>query len=95
MLFKVVDDWKQYLPPEDEVRLNEIIKNVSKHRNAYRASKDIKVAQLWCAILEMRKENQAMYRKMKRLQMVIDGFADVIRNIDADDKKLLDSLEKF
>jgi hypothetical protein len=95
MLFKVVDDWKQYLPPEDEVRLNEIIRNVSKHRNAYRASKDIKIAQLWCAMLELRKENQAMYKKMKKIQFVIDGFSEVLKKADAEDKAILESLEKF
>ena len=92
MLFKVVDDWKQYLPPEDEVRLNEIIRNVSKHRNAYRASKDIKIAQLWCAVLELRKENQAMYKKMKKIQFVIDGFSEVLQKANAEDKAILESL---
>ena len=95
MLFKVIDDWKQNLPPEDEVRLNDIIKNVSKYRSAFRTSKDVKSAQLWCAVLELRKENQAMYRKMKRLQTIVDGFADVVKKADAEDKSILESLEKF
>jgi ribonuclease HI len=95
MLFKVVDDWKQNLPPEDEARLNDIIRNVSKHRSAFRTSKDVKVAQLWCAVLELRKENQAMYKKMKRLQTIVDGFADVVKKADAEDRSVLESLEKF
>ena len=60
MLFKVVDDWKQNLHPEDEVRLNEILRNVTKHRSAFRVSKDVKTAQLWCAVLELDKKTQSM-----------------------------------
>jgi len=95
MLFKIVDDWKQNLPAEDEVRLNEIIRKVSKHRTAYRSSKDIKIAQLWCAILEMDKKTRDMSSDMRKLKTIIDGFATVIRQAESQDDQLIRSLEKF
>ncbi len=95
MLFKVADDWKQNLPPEDEVRMNNIIKRVAKHRNAFRASKDVKVAQLWCALLEMEKNQENTSKDMRKLRMIIEGFADVIKRVESEDKKLIESLEKF
>ena len=29
MLFKIVDDWKQMLPPEDETRMNTMLRNIA------------------------------------------------------------------
>jgi hypothetical protein len=105
MLFKVVDDWKQNLHPDDELRLNEILRKVNQHRAAYRTSKDVKSAQLWCAILELDKKTQTMNYNMEKMEMIITGFADVIRRAegkdhchchhDTRDTKLIESLEKF
>ncbi|MFA4819528.1 MAG: hypothetical protein WC613_01055 [Candidatus Aenigmatarchaeota archaeon] len=95
MLFRVVDDWKQFLPPEDETRLNSLLKAVAKHRNAYRASKDIKIAQLWCAFLEARKENAVLYRRLRRLEYIFEGIAERVRKEDVLEREILDSLEKF
>ena len=94
MLFKIVDDWKQFLPPEDETRLNNILKGVAKHRNAYRASKDVKIAQLWCAFLEMQKQNQILYKKIKRMEFVFEGIAERMKT-QADEKEILEALDKF
>ena len=85
MLFKVVDDWKQNLHTDDEVRLNEILRNVVRHRAAYRTAKDVKNAQLWCALLELDKKTQDMNYNMEKLQMIIEGFADVIRRAEGGD----------
>ena len=95
MLFRVVDDWKQFLPPEDETRLNSLLKAVAKHRNAYRASKDIKIAQLWCAFLESRKENAVLYRRLRRLEYIFEGIAERVRKEDVLEREILESLEKF
>lgn len=95
MLFKIVDDWKQMLPPEDEERLNGMLKSIAKHRSAYRTSKDVKVAQLWCALLEMRKENALLHKRLKRMEYIFDGIAERIRREGLEDKELLESLDKF
>ena len=95
MLFRIVDDWKQFLPPEDERRLNDMLKSVAKHRTAYRASKDIKVAQLWCALLEMQKQNQLLHRRLKRMEYIFDGIAERIRQEQLEEKEVLEALDKF
>lgn len=94
MLFKIVDDWKQMLPPEDEARMNTLIRDVAKHRPAYRSSKDVKTAQLWCALLEMRKENQVLLKKVKRLEYIFEGLAERMKS-EGDEKRIIESLEKF
>lgn len=95
MLFKIVDDWKQFLPPEDERRLNDILKSIAKHRSAYRASKDIKVAQLWCAFLELQKQNQVLHSRLKRMEYIFDGIAERIRKDGMEEKEIMEALEKF
>ena len=95
MLFKVSDDWKQLLPPEDEARLNDILKRTGKYRSAYRNAQDVKTAQIWMALLEVRKENQALLSRLKRMEFIFDGIRDRIKQQDLAERELLDSLEKF
>lgn len=95
MLFRIADDWKQMLPPEDETRLNNILKGIARHRSAYRMSKDVKVAQLWCALLEMKKENALLYKRLKKMEYIFEGIAERIRRENVEEKEILDSLDKF
>jgi hypothetical protein len=95
MLFNVSDDWKQLLSPEDEARLNEILKRVSKYRGAYKNAHDVKNAQLWAAVLELRKENQALLNRLKKTEFILDGMRERVRQQDAAERELLESLEKF
>jgi len=95
MLFKTSEDWKQHLAPDDEARLNDILKRVQKHRSAYRLSGDVKTAQIWSALLEMRKENQALLRKIQKMEYIFDGMIERIKKQQQEDRDLIDSLEKF
>ncbi len=95
MLFKVSDDWKQLLSPEDEARLNEILKRIAKHRGAYRNSADVKNAQLWAAILELRKENQALLNRIKKTEFIMDGMRERIKKQESEELELIRSLENF
>ena len=95
MLFKVEKNWKEYMSPEDEERLNDILKKVQKHRGAYSNADDIKMGQLWCAILELRKENAALLRKLQRTEYILGGMVDRIKKQMEDDREVIESLEKF
>ena len=95
MLFRIADDWKQLMTPEDESRLNSILKSVQKHRSAYRVSKDVKSAQLWCAVLELHKQNQVLYKKVKRMEFVFEGIADRMKKEYMEEKDILEALDKF
>ena len=95
MLFKVDKNWKEYLSPEDEERLNDILKKVQKYRGAYANADDIKLAQLWCAILELRKENAALLRKLQKMDYIFGGMVERIKKQLCEDKDIIDSLEKF
>ena len=95
MLFNSTSDWKQFLSVDDEKRLNELIEKASKYRGAYKNSPDVKTAQLWCTVLELKKENIILQKKIDKLLYVLDGMFDRIREQEHGDRKLIESLEKF
>ena len=95
MLFKVSDDWKQLLPPEDEAKLNDILKRTAKYRTAYRSAHDVKTAQIWTAMLEVRKENQALLNRLKKMEDVFNAVKDRIKKQEDTEKELIESLENF
>lgn len=95
MLFKVSDDWKQLLPPEDEARLNELLKRVSKYRSAYKSAQDVKTAQLWAALLEVSRENRMLLEKLKKVESFFDHLKEGVKRQDESQQELVESLEKF
>lgn len=50
-----VKDWRANLSEEDAALLNELVQATQKHKAAYSESEDPAVAQLWTALLELRK----------------------------------------
>jgi hypothetical protein len=95
MLFKVSDDWKQLLSAEDEAKMNEFLKKISKYRPAYRNAHDIKNAQLWTALLELQKENQALLNRIKKMEFIFEGIRERMKQQESAEKELLESLENF
>lgn len=89
------DDWKQLLSPEDEARLNELLKRTVKYRTAYRSAHDVKTAQLWAAMLELKKENQTLFNRLKKMEEIFDGMKERIKKQEESEKELIESLEKF
>ncbi len=95
MFFNAKKDWKQYMSTEDEERLNEILRKTAKHRGSYRNADDVKIAQLWCTILELRKENLILQSKMKRIDDVFDAMFEKVKKQDAEREALAKSLDRF
>ncbi|MBI4163173.1 MAG: hypothetical protein HY513_05815 [Candidatus Aenigmarchaeota archaeon] len=99
MMFKVHDDWKRSLSAEDEARLNAILRRVAKHRPAYRGAHDVRIAQLWAAMLEIDKEKSSGYmdleKRVRRIEIIFEAIADKLREEEMKNKMLKESLEKF
>jgi len=95
MLFNGTKDWKQYLSLEDEERMNELLRKISKYRGAYKNASDIKIAQLWCALLETRKENKVLLKKIQRTERFFSAMFEIQRKNEEEERELLASLEKF
>lgn len=95
MLFRTADDWKQLLSLDDEEKLNEILRKVSKHRGAYKFSDEVKVSQLWCAILELKKENVLLQKRLNSVEDVFDVVFEKQRKREQEARDLVRSLERF
>ncbi|MBI5060794.1 MAG: hypothetical protein HZB67_00605 [Candidatus Aenigmarchaeota archaeon] len=95
MLFKTSKNWKELLSPEDEERLNDILKRVQKYRGAYSNADDVKMSQLWCAILELRKDNAALLKKIQKTEYIIGGMVERVKKQMEEEREIIESLEKF
>ena len=95
MLFNVARDWKQYLTVDDEKNLNDLLSKVSKHRGAYKNAEEVKIAQLWCSLLEMRKENTDLRKKVEHLEAVIDAMHNTRKKQLSETEDIIKSIEKF
>jgi hypothetical protein len=95
MLFRTANDWKQLLSLDDEERLNEILRKVAKHRGAYKNADEVKISQLWCAILELKKENLILQKRLAAMEDVFDAIFDRQRKREQECRELVRSLERF
>lgn len=95
MLFKVEKDWKQFLSPEDEEKLNDILKRAAKHRGSYKNAPEIKVAQLWAAVLELYKQNLILQKRVDEVNEIFESISSRLKKKVEEKKELLDSLERF
>lgn len=92
MMFKATKNWKEFLAIDDEEVLNELLKKAAKHRGAYKNADDVKVAQLWCAVLELKKENTNLNKRLKRIEYLLEGMFERNRQ---EERALIESLKKL
>jgi hypothetical protein len=53
-------DWKENLSRDAQQILAELLESAKDHKGAYMQAEDVKVAQLWAAMIEMKKEMDVM-----------------------------------
>ncbi len=95
MVEEIKKDWKEFLAPEDEELLNDLLKRVAKYRGAYKNAEDPRIAQLWGSDTELFK---AVISLQKRISFIEDIIEATIRRMEERDRKKLElvkSLEKF
>ena len=95
MLLKTEKNWKTLLTPEDEQKLNGLLEQIKKHRAAYLSADDVKLGQLWCALLEAKKENVMLDARVKRLEFILNGMLTRAQTVERSAGKLMESLAKF
>jgi len=50
------EDWKEFLSPEAQKTLSDLLNAAKRHKGAYMQAEDVKVAQLWAALVEMKSQ---------------------------------------
>jgi len=82
------EDWKDFLSEDAKQTLVDIFEATRKHRGAYMQAEDVKNAQLWCAILELKKEIAGMSELLKRVE---EPFKAIVAIGEAEKKKAIEA----
>lgn len=86
-------DWKDLLREDAKILLSEIFEDTKKHRGAYSYAKDIKHAQLWCAIIEIKRELKKLDERIKKLE---DTLGPILSVTEEEKRKTIEKLvEEF
>ena len=70
-------DWKDCLADEDKEVLASVFEAAKRHRCAYCSADDVKVAQVWCALLEMKRELNQLKADSEKIQLPFRAIAEI------------------
>ncbi|MDI6806691.1 MAG: hypothetical protein QMD14_02655 [Candidatus Aenigmarchaeota archaeon] len=81
ILFKKNEDWKSLLREDAKILLSEVFDATRMHRAAYTSTPEVKFAQLWCALIEVRREikrlNETIGKLENSLQSVLNNGEEI------------------
>jgi hypothetical protein len=77
MFNKKTCDWKYCLADEDKEVLASIFEAAKRHKCAYCCADDVSTAQLWCALLEMKKEFNQLKEDSEKVQLPFRAIAEI------------------
>ena len=89
MLFEREEDWKAFLSEDAKKILAELLERTKKHRPAYMQAEDVKVAQLWSALVELAKEIRDFKEVIERIQ---EPFKAIVAIGEAEKRKAIERL---
>jgi len=75
VLFGEERDWKEDVCGPAQELLAELIEMAKKHRCAYTQADDVKVAQLWCALVEVTRELRETKAKVEKMEKAFKGLS--------------------
>lgn len=85
------EDWKECLDEKSRVILAEILEKTKKHHTAYMEADDVKVAQLWTALIEMKKELDESKELIERLK---EPFKSIVAMGEIEKRKAIERMVK-
>jgi hypothetical protein len=88
-MFNNKEDWKDCLGDEERKILEELIASTKRHRCAYSQADDVKVAQLWCALVEMKKELDSTKAMLGKVE---EPFKAIVEVGEAEKKKAIERI---
>ncbi len=86
------EDWKEELSIDAEQELNQILEAIKKHRCAYKDTENVQIAQLWCALVEIKKMVGKLDKRVSSIETVLSAL---FKARDEEKDKLVKSLMKF
>ncbi len=89
MFFEKEKDWKDFLSPEAQKIISELFEQAKKHKCAYMNADDVKIAQLWCALIEMKKQFDEISQTIKKLE---EPFRAIVEIGEAEKRKTIEKI---
>lgn len=83
------EDWKEFLVPEAKQTLSNLIDATKRHRGAYSRADDVKIAQLWSALIEMKNELDEIKETIGKLE---EPWKSIVELGDIEKKKTVEKL---
>lgn len=77
MAFKKKEDWKEDLSEDAQKTLTELIEGTKKYRAAYNSADDAQIAQLWTALVEIKKGLDETNSLLKKVQEPFKAIVSV------------------
>lgn len=74
------EDWKDLLPRKEQEMLAEILDSTKDYRAAYMQADDVKVAQLWTALIEFKKECHEIKDMLERVATPFRAIVEIGEN---------------
>ena len=91
MFNEKVEDWKELLTDEAQQALAELFHDAKRHKGAYIQADDVKVAQVWAALIEMKAEMNAIKSMLEKLTAPFTSVVDVG---DAEKRKAIERVAR-
>jgi len=88
-MFEKETNWKEFLNEDAKNILANIFETTKKHRCAYMQAEDVKHAQLWCALIELKKDVAGMTELLSKIEA---PFKAIVAIGEAEKRK---AIEKF
>jgi len=80
-------DWKDFLAPEAQKTLADLLNAAKRHKGAYMQAEDVKVAQLWAALVELKKQLDEMQKLQVKTE---EPFRAIVEMGDAEKRKAIE-----
>ena len=72
-----VDDWKELLSPDARATMAELLNRAKMHKGAYMNADDIKIAQIWSALIELSKKMDEIQKIQIKLEEPFKAIVEV------------------
>jgi hypothetical protein len=89
MVFNDEKDWKEFLSKDAQQILAELLERAKDHQGAYMQAEDVKIAQLWAALIEIKKD-MACYEQL--IEKVVRPFKAIVEVGEVEKKKAIERI---
>jgi hypothetical protein len=89
MIFDEEKDWKDLLSRDAQQILAELFEKTKDHKGAYINAEDVKIAQIWCALVELMKE---CTKVKEQLAMVAGPFKGIVEVGEVEKRKTVERI---